>query len=599
MNTSKPFGVFLFLVFSTQLAFTQNRTITGTVTSASNDSALFGVNIIVKGTSRGEQTDLNGTYSIDAKIGEVLVFSYIGQTTVEVLIGESDTINVSMTESVGVLDEVIIIAYGEQTKQKLVQSTSIVANRDIKDIPALAPQELLQGQAAGVQVVNSSGVLGSSPVIKIRGAASLTSGGRPLVVVDGVPLDDTNRGFSLGSQPLNPLGDINPNDIESFSILKDASATAIYGSRGANGVILITTKKGRKNQPTRLSLNVSTSWNESTDQLDMMNADQFREYRLITGLAQPGQDPETSFDWPGSVFRTGFSQQVQFNASGGGDQTTFHISGTALNEEGFLIGNTLKRLSGRINLEHEMNDWVKFGINLGVTRNNNDRLFTENSSRSLTSAYLIQPWILPRDENGNFVSTGFAGNVIAAEELDILYAETVRNIGNVFVELTPIKNLKFRSFFGIDRSVYEEFSRAVEVNVSGGFADDLVVQQNRFVFNNTLNYSKTFNATHDLALTAGMSYEETDRRSIYVSGTGFLSDDQINVISASTPGFSYNTTGGSRLVGYFGRANYAFKDKYIAEGSFRRDGSSKFGESNRYGTFYAFGAGWIISKESF
>lgn len=602
MKLKAPRILAFLMLCSVHYAAAQQRTISGTVTDDSGIT-LPGVNILIKGTIRGTQTDFEGNYLIQAGTGETLVFSYTGQQTEERLIGTSDIIDVQMVENTEVLSEVVVIAYGQQSRKKLVQSVSTIDNANIRDIPAVSPQELLQGQASGVQVVNSSGILGAAPVIKIRGVASITSGGRPLIVVDGVPLNDANLTSGQGGQSLNPLGDINPNNIESFSVLKDAAATAVYGSRGANGVILITTKSGSKNQATRVTVNVNTSRTNATDFFDMMNADQFRQFRIDAGAANPGDDPQTGFDWPSAVTRTGISNDIDVAISGGGENTTFYVGGTIKDQEGFIIGNNLRRSSARLNLSHDANDWLKLGFNLGVTENLNDRVGSENSTFAPTTSALLQtPWVEPYDAAGNYVNTGFIANVIAIEDLDINNSNTFRTTGNAFaqIDLSALTSgLYFRTDFGIDRVVLEEFQRSFEINSAGGSASDYYAQQNKYIFTNTLNFNQTFGNVHDLSAVAGMSYEQTDVRDITASGTGFLSDRQINVTSASTPGTTANTTTGSRLMGVFGRFNYLYDNRYILEGSLRRDGSSRFGENNRYGTFWSVGGAWILSEEAF
>lgn len=594
--------VLLLSLFCMAAAIAQQRTITGSVTDDEGEP-LIGATVLIQGTSTGVVTDIDGNYSIQTPNDATLIFSYTGFVTQEITLGTSNVIDVTMATNVEALEEVVVIAYGEQSRKKLVQSVTTVGNENIRDIPAVSPQELLQGQASGVQVVNSSGILGAAPVIKIRGVASISSGGRPLVVIDGVPLNDANQTEGEGGQALNPLADVNPNDIESFSVLKDAAATAVYGSRGANGVILITTKSGRKNEPTSISLNTSVSLSESTDILDMMNADEFRQFRIDAGVVNPGDDPQTSFDWPSNVVRTGLSKDVNVSIRGGSEKTSFFVGGTFQDQEGFIVGNNLKRMSGRINLDHDATDWLNFGFNIGVTQNINDRVGSENSTFApMTSAFLQTPWVEAYDANGNFRNTGFIANVIAIEALDINEVTTVRTIGNAFARFdfsSILEGLYFRTNFGIDRVLLEEFDRSFEINSPGGTAEDFYGQQNKYVFTNTLNFNRVFNDVHDLSLVAGMSYEQTDVRDINVSGTGFLSDKQINVTSASTPGTTSNTVSGSRLTGQFARFNYFYNNKYILEGSIRRDGSSRFGANNRYGTFWSVGGAWIVTQEEF
>lgn len=600
---TKLFSIVLLLMFFVVgTAFAQNVNITGTVTDEGGDP-LIGVTILVKGTTSGALTDLDGKYSISANSGDVLIFSYTGQKTEERTVGNATVMNVTLAEETSLLGEVVVIAYGEQSRKKLVQSVSTITNENIKDIPAVAPQELLQGQASGVQVVNSSGILGAAPVIKIRGVASISSGGRPLIVIDGVPMNDANQTTGQGGQALNPLGDINPNDIESFSVLKDAAATAVYGSRGANGVVLITTKSGKKNSPTRITLDMTQSFTESTDIIEMMNADQFRQFRIESGAATPGSDPQTSFDWPSQVVRTGNSQNINVGISGGSAKTSFFVGGTYADQEGFIVGNNLKRASGRINLNHDATDWLQLGVNIGVTSNRNDRVGSENNTFApLTSSFLQTPWVEAFDANGNYTNTGFIRNVIAIEDLNINDANSFRTVGNAFARVdlgSLLDGLSFRTSFGVDRVLLEEFSRGFDVISPGGTARNYYGQQNKYVFNNTFTYAKTFGDFHDLNLTAGMAYEQTDIRDITVSGNTFLSDRQINVVSAATPETTQNTVTGNRLVGYLARFNYSYKNKYIVEGSVRRDGSSRFGVNNQYGTFWSAGGAWLLSEEDF
>lgn len=586
----------LLLAFSMQFSFAQEKTVTGTITEGG--LPLPGVNIVVKGTNKGVQTNFDGKYSIKAKEGEVLEFSFLGMKTQAVTVSASNTVNVAMESDSQALNEVVVVAYGKQDKGTMVQSVSTVGLDQIKDIPAVSPQELLQGQAAGVQVVGSSGVLGSAPVIKIRGVASISAGGSPLIVVDGVPLNDrdmtNNQGGNMG---LNPLADINPADIQSFSVLKDAAATAVYGSRGSNGVILITTKTGRKNQKTNVSVNVSTSISEKTDVMDIMSGDQFRQYLIDRGSA-PSTSTD-SYDWVKGVTRTGISKDVDFAVSGGEEKTTFYLGANFKDQEGFIRGNNLRKNGARLNVTHEAKDWLRVGMNLAVSETKIDRVGAENNTNApMTTAYLQSPVVSPYLADGKFATLGLP-NVIAIEALDINDANTFRVYGNVFAEIDLFDGLFYKTDFGIDRINLEQFERSFEINTPGGYGYNNIGQQKKYVFTNTLNYNKRFKEVHDINAIAGISYEQTDIRSITVEATGFLSDELINVVSGSNKTITSNTTSGSRLAGYFGRAGYSFDSKYSVEGSFRRDGSSRFGANNQFGNFWSVGGAWVVSKESF
>jgi TonB-dependent starch-binding outer membrane protein SusC len=584
-----------------QFSYAQEKTITGKVSDESGP--LPGVNVVVKRTQRGVSSGFDGGYSIKARVGETLVFSFLGMNDVSRIVGDENVISVKMSESSLTIAEVVVVAYGKQDKKKTIQSVSSVNAEKIKDVSVASVQDILQGQTSGVQVVNSSGVLGSAPVVKIRGVASLTAGGRPLYVMDGVPLNDENLTATQGGQSLNPLVGINQNDIESLTVLKDAAATAIYGSRGSNGVILITTKSGKKNQAARVTVGFNTSVTNATDLLPMMDADQYRAFIIKTnptlGLtnADVGLD---SFDWIDAVSRSGVSIGSDVNLSGGTEKTTYAISGTYANQEGFIVGNGLRRNGARINLTTEANDWIKVGMNLGISEVLIDRVGSENNTAApFTSAYLQEPVITPFDSNGNYVNLGFIQNVVAIEKFDINTSNTFRLTGNVFGEFKINKNLKYRTDFGLDRDALEEFTRSFEVNTAGGSATDYQAVQNKYVFTNNLEFSKKFNDVHDFNVLGGVTIENTSRRDISVAGTGFASDDLINVTSAVSKTTTDNSTTASRLVGLFSRMSYAYSNKYLAELSFRRDGSSKFGSAFQYGNFWSVGAGWVVSEENF
>ena len=601
MKTVTLKALFAFVLLCTTSLFAQQKTVTGTVSE--ENGPLPGATIIIKGSTVGTQTDFDGNYSIQASSTDVLTFSYVGFEPQNIIVGNQTAINVSL-EAGNSLDEVVVVAFGTQTKKKSIQSIASVNAEALRDIPANSPQELLQGQAAGVQVVQSSGVLGAAPTIKIRGVASVSSGARPLFVVDGVPLNDTDLTSNQGAnQGLNPLANINPNDIENISVLKDASATAIYGSRGSNGVVLITTKSGTKGGETTVTLNVSTAVSQSTDTFDMLNGDQYRQYAVDAGYfgdVTTDDLPQGDFDWIDGVTRSGISKNIDASVSGGSEKTSFFISTNFKNEDGFIIGNALDRRAGRININHQANDWLNIAANIGITNNKFDRVGAENNTAApLTSAYLIRPWVQPRDEEGAFVNTGFIQNTIAIETLDINNADQTRTTGNVNLKADITDYLSFTTSFGIDRVIIEEQRRSFEINTPGGSASDFYAQDNRWVSTNTLNFDKTFGDKHDIGALVGMSFEENSIRQAFVAGTGFVSDSDINVTSAAEKTSTTSSATANSLVGYFARANYAYDDKYILEGSLRRDGSSRFGANNRFGTFFAIGAGWNLSEEKF
>ncbi len=602
----------LFLIGFFSVAAQQN-TVSGIVTDFEG-VPLPGVNILVKGTITGTQSDFDGNYVIEANSGDILVFSYLGQKTVEIAVGASNTLNITMEQDAQALEEVVVIGYGNQEERKIIQNVGIVKEEAIENLQVVSADQLLQGQSAGTQIVNASGVLGSAAVIRIRGVNSINSGSQPLIVIDGVPITDTagntlNRGGNTG---INPLSYVNPNDIASLTVLKDAGATSIYGSRGANGVILITTKRGRKNSPTTVTLDVNTQYSESTDVPDILTADEFREFKSEIATLQNGTltTPEDlglgaigsgGTDWLGGVQRTGISQNYNLGIRGGSEKTSFFIGLDFQDTEGFIIGNDQQRAGARINIDTDINDWLKAGMNLGITNNRLNRIGIENNINApFTTAFLQSPVVRAFDDEGNFLQSGsFIPNIFARVALNTDELKTFRVIGNAFTEVTPIKGLTWRSEFGIDKLSLEEFIRNAEFNTPGGFAQQIFINEDRWLTNQTLNYSDTFSEDHSLTLLLGLNYEETLRTRSNVSSTGFLTDDLRNLGSGSTPTVLNGDRNPSRLFGLFSRATYDYKGKYLVEGSIRRDGSSRFGANNRFGYFWSAAAGWVLSEESF
>ena len=596
----------LCFVFFTAFAFTAlaQRTVSGRVTDDTGEG-LPGVNVVIKDTTLGTTTDLDGNFTLSVEEGATLVFSFVGFETQEVEVGARTVIDVSLG-GVTELQEVVVVGYGEQSQRFSTQSVSSVSAANIKNLPVLSTQEALQGQAAGVQMVGASGIIGSRPTVRIRGVASL-EGAEPLYVVDGVPLVNVDNSLNAGGVEMNPLATLNPADIESISILKDASAVAIYGSRGSNGVILINTKKGKRNQETVFSADWFTGWVEPTQLREMMNADQYREYSAnayvgqgINPAATPADFPQTSFDWPGSVTQTGRTNNYSISARGGSENTSFFVGGTYFQQDGFTIGNEGDRISFRLNMDHSATDNLRFGANVGITRLEYDRLDQDNSTFApLTTSYLQVPWVEPTDANGEFVNTGFLANVIGIEATSTFLQIQRRTTGNVYVEWDLIEGLTAKTDFGVDIGQNEETQRYPNVFSPGGYGYKRIFQDNKHLITNTLRYSKDINDDMRFTILAGHAYEINRNEIIVVEGNGFVSDQLPNVASASTPTTTSATGNDWAIESFFSRLNYTFMDKYLFEATVRRDGSSRFGANNRYGNFWAVSGGWILSEETF
>jgi TonB-linked SusC/RagA family outer membrane protein len=610
MKKARLLSILMAMLLNVGFVYAQDRTVSGKVTSGNDGSALPGVSIVVKGSTQGVTTDVDGVYKISVASKSTLIFSYVGFTPNEVAIGNRTIIDVQLVEDSQVLDELVVVGYGSQEKRTTLQSVSKISAEEFETQSAITTQDLLQGRAAGVQMTGSSGVVGSRANIRIRGVASITGGGEPLYVVDGVPLNDGVYSNGLGAVSLNPLQDLNPNDIENISVLKDASAVAIYGSRGANGVIIITTKKGGNTAKTQVNFDYYTGTMDATNYFDMMNADEYRNffsaYRKAQGFTtrtSPSDFDQTGYDWPGAVLQTGSQNSYALSARGGNEKTNFYINGSYLNTDSFTIGNKLDRLNGRMNLSHKINNKARVGVNYSLSFLDNDRISSDNSTGApLTSAYLQVPTVVPFDENGAYVNTGFIQNVLAVEALSIGNLISRRNTGNVYVEYDIIPGLTARTDFGMDGIQTEETRRSPEIVSPGGTGYKRIIQDNKWLNTTTLNYEKYIggpSGDHFVGVLLGNSFETSRFNSITVAGSGFVSDALPNVASASTPTTTSAEGTEWALLSQFSRVNYRFRDKYLLEGSIRRDGSSRFGANKRFGIFWAASAGWVLSDESF
>ncbi|MBC9797317.1 TonB-dependent receptor [Sinomicrobium weinanense] len=611
---------------TTNLARAFQNLVTGNVTDQ-NGMPLPGVNIVVKGTQTGTQTDFDGNYSISANEGQVLVFSYVGQRTREVTVGPSGEVNVQMEEDAQALEEVVVVGYGTQERRELTGSITSINNESMQDLVTPSFDQQLAGRAPGVQVTNPGGVLGARPIIRIRGVNSLTSSANPLIVVDGVPMVDNDRS---AIQSANSLSNINPADIESFEVLKDGSATAIYGSRAANGVILITTKRGKAGE-TQVSYNMNVGFNEDVDRFDLLNGDQFvtiaNEKRTNAGqseLAAPG----VNTDWQDHVLRTGFTQQHNLSLSGGNEQTKFFFSLGFMDQEAIVKPNDMKRYSFRSNVDHKIGDRINIGTSLSYS-------FTElnglnqganslsgaiyNATRNLPNVPIYDPENTAYDgynvtEDGQ--STGWGNNLTGPDNnipnIGFVIANnryrsrTHRIIGNAFGELEIIEGLKARTQIGVDLTLNEDLRswdpRHGDGNGPNGSMYMSYRPAQRWNWQNTLNYRKVIADHHILNVTAGAEYQKTSFYNFNASGTGF-SDRffmEENLISGS---YANQFSGGQyEEIGfdsYFGRLNYSYQGKYMLSFSARNDGISSLPKDNRRGTFFGGSVGWRISDENF
>lgn len=602
----------LLLVASTALA--QDRTVTGTVTAKGDGSPLPGVSVLVKGTKVGTQTSVDGKYTIKVPQGQsVLTFSFVGFTSKSVNIGSQSVVNVSLEDDSEALSEVVIVGYGTQSKREITGSQATVKAADIANAPILSPEQALQGRAAGVQVTQASGTPGGGISVRVRGPSSIGASNQPLYIVDGVPINTGSyTQLGAGGQLTNSLGDINPNDIESLEVLKDAAATAIYGSRASNGVVLITTKRGA-NQPTRFSFNSYYGVQDVYKQLPVLTGPQHiallnEAWQNRTGTPNRFGDPSTAANtnWQNEIFRTAAIANYDLSIRGGNDKTKFSVSGSYFDQDGIVLASGFKRYSGRINLDNKISDRFTIGVSSSFSNSKTNRINNDNNIFGVVSgAILLGSYVPVFNPNGTYGSdpNSSVDNPVASARETTFEAVNNRLLANTFGEYKFSESLKFKTSFGIDYlSTRDRRFYPTTVNAgrgSNGSGAEGYNQEINFVNENILSFNKVFAGKHSVNAVAGVTYQTSNFESVFASATGFPGNSirRISAGAVKTDASSSGTSWG--LVSYLARANYSFKDKYIIQGSVRVDGSSRFGANNRYATFPAASVAWRISEEGF
>lgn len=607
---------------------TEEFTVTGTVTSGEDQSTLPGVNIIMLGTSTSTITDIDGNYSINVPVNATLIFSFIGFASEEVAVNSRSIINVSLDTDIAALEEVVVVGYGNQDRRDITSSVSTIRSENIRNLPVAGLDQALVGQAAGVQVNQVTGTPGGGVSIRIRGSGSVGAGDDPLYVIDGFPI--TNN-FSQNS---NPLTTINPDDIESISILKDASATAIYGSRGANGVILIKTKQAKEGI-SQVELNAYYGW-QSVPQRgrpDMMTAEEFARWRVehredlavFQGNPPPTMDdipevyrnPEAlgqGTDWFDEMLRIAPVQNYNVTYTSGKENLRTVISGGYFNQLGTVIETGFERYSLRANVEGDIGKRIKIGFNLAPTFSSRKLANTEGhfNTAILTQGLLSSPVPSVRQTDGSFTPNITSPDAFDnANPLNILKNthdrnKTFRTLANVFLDYQIIDGLTFRSTFNIDW-MNTQGSFFMPSNV-GTFRSPPPIPavgrySNMTLFNwlneNTLTYDKSVGDGHRFNVLVGYSMQKELVETAGISGTEYADDDvkTLNAANLITNG----TTGISEwgLVSYLTRLNYVFREKYLFTVTVRADGSSRFGNNNKWGTFPSASFGWRLSEEAF
>ncbi len=591
--------------------------VSGMVTD--NDNVpLPGVNVIVKGTQKGSITNFDGKYSIAASEGETLVFSYIGYTTVEKSVGSATTYNITMETDNSELDEVVVIGYGTLKRKDVTGAVASVKASSFDDALPVAPEQLLQGKVAGVSVVQSSGRPGASSTIRIRGTSSVSAGNEPLYVIDGVPMQfgSANSQVSIttsGSSPLsedaiNPLSLINPADIESIDVLKDASATAIYGSRGANGVIVITTKNKGRSGGGFLTYDTYAGVAEVPEYLPFLSADEYRDYANSNGL--PLSDLGENTNWQKEVFRTAFTHNHNIAFAGGSENTSITASLGYNEQEGILLSSELKKYTGRLNATHKAFDnKLTLGINMTYASIEEDRAainsnIGDEGGNILKDALRWAPTLPVYNDDGSYYQIGaLRVNPVSWKELTD-EGQSALLLGNIDLSYKLTQDLTFKTSFGHSSENVSRFTNVPSTHPSGegqGGTASISKYNNRSVLTETiLTYTKQINENNHLTFLAGYSFQRFVSENTFTSANNFVSDaTQWNLIQSGTIQSNTSRKDANRLSSYYGRLNYKLKDRYLLTFTLRRDGSSRFGDNNKWGTFPSGALAWNVSDEDF
>ncbi len=602
-HTNKAFLLFVvFICFGSAGAIAQ-ETVTGTVTS-SNGEALIGVTVIVEGTTTGTATGIEGDFAIKAAPDDVLVISYTGYQTKNIPVNGQKNIDIILAVNDELLDEVVVIGYGTVKKSDVTGSVSSVSAEELQAFPVLNAGQALQGRAAGVSVQTlNGGEPGADISIRVRGTSSLNASSDPLVVVDGFV------GASFPQQ----------NDIESIEILKDASATAIYGSRGSGGVILVTTKKGKSGKPV-VELNTTYSSQETTNRLDLLDANGFAQYQnmIRTNLGiSPYSQGLANTDWQDEIYRTGNTQNHQLSVSGGSDNINYYFSGTYFDQKGIIVNSAFDKIQFLANIDAKVNDRLKVGINSIASRSEQDGVSTQSTGSDaigsvngggddvVALAFRFSPDVGRFDEDGNFSQNTVGDDIenpwaVATQITNQTKTDNART--NVYADLEIIKGLNFKTTLGYrtQNSTEGYFKPSTFVlSAGGGFLES--VKRTNFLNENYLTYTAPV-GNGNLTATAGHSYQKNTTEGLEAGARGLLTDVflfynlEAGEIDQRTVDSRFSE---SEIESIFGRVNFDWADKYLVTATVRRDGASNFAANNKYAIFPSVAFGWKVSKENF
>lgn len=614
----------LVLMFLSISMMAQKVPVSGTVSDQTGP--VIGASVIEKGTTNGTMTDNDGHFTLTVSKGAVIEISSIGYKTQEITVGAQTNFTVTLSEDNEFLDEVVVVGYGSMKKSDLAGASVSMKESDLKGSIISSLDQSLQGRAAGVTAVTTSGAPGSSSSIRVRGQATINANAEPLYVIDGVIVQgggNTGADFGLGDalgngkvSTISPLSTINPADIVSMEILKDASATAIYGAQGANGVVLITTKHGKSGEA-KFSYDGMVAMSRQAVRLNMMNLREYAQY--YNEMVEEGDIYETNpyyatpsllgkgTNWQDEIFRTAWQHQHQLSAQGGSDKVQYYVSGSYMDQQGTIIGSNFNRFSVRTNLDAQLKKWLKLGVNATYAITNDNLKLADSNEGLIYYSLTTIPDIPVYDVNGNYSSTireGYTSpNPVALAMMDEILLKRKKLSGNIYAELTPIKHITWRTELGFDMGESDANRYKPMIDLGGWVRsqNSISYQKNSNYFWQLKNYLTYANQWGKHSVTAMVGQECWESRWNYLSGsnTDLPSDEVHNVaLATGTPSIS-SGFGSSSMASFFTRETYNYGDRYLGTYTYRYDGSSNFGPKNRWAGFHSVALAWRFSNKKF
>jgi len=591
----------------------------GLILDADTKEGLIGANVIDVSTKQGTITDIDGSFTLEAEIGATLEVSYLSYISKKFLVQDGSPIQIYLEKSAEILDEVVVVGYGSQKKSDLTGSVSSIGVKELKQLPSTGLEQAIQGRSAGVYITQNSGAPGGAMSVRIRGTGSTLSA-EPLYVVDGIPIVNDNQGTSAtfesdgGGQYSNALTTINPNDIESIEILKDASAAAIYGARAANGVVIITTKKGKSGSQS-ISFDSYMGLQQLYKTIPVMDLRQYAEYVQDVGLGtniEEFQDLDllgAGTDWQNVIFRTALMHNNQFSLTGGSEKTRFSFTAGIHKKNGIVEGSDFSRNSTKLNIDHSFNKRLRIGANILASRTKENVTFNDNSNGVIYTALLTPPLVPARTLDGSFGAAPSGENIVLTFDNPLANALEIEDInrksrvlGSVYAELDIAPWLKYRMELATDvlytnhNTFWPSYDRGTQTRKSR-------VRRNNnnslyWINKHLLTYSNTIADNHKITFLAGFEAQEGKYEWLSAARDNLPTNDlkEINLGDAGTQ-VVQGGAGHWALLSYFGRLNYGFADRYLFTGTLRADGSSRFGANNKYGLFPSLAFAWRVSEE--